>query len=490
MKVYRNLLVVLFFLTGMPYSFAQQMTDVEKYISAGNYQGAMEVLETMELFEPGKYTDLMTKVSNCRFIQREARSLFQKEYYTKAIEKYRLIKRYFPSDRTVDAAIRQCEIKRDEYNRMQEQKRREEQARQARSAEDAQWQRAVIVNTKVGYIDYLNKYPAGKYSNTARTRLFDLYVNDAQKCYSSRDYRGAVNNFDMASKYGTLSQNSRQLYRLAQEKITQQQEDSRYAALMSSAFPSPVQLETFLKDYPQSRHCTMIRGKLLDRYCELGRFDDARRLVEDNPKGIALTADVIPDVDWWMKNIRQRERKFSKASKKSRNNVRRNKVQRHRKQTSFNAFDGLGIMLSAGASMSYTSRKEMVTKQYQGIVTEEEEVVGGAFLGPRVAFSIGNFYNRFNLEISASYAYSGELGSQFPLAIAPRWNIVADGEAFHLYLQPEVGYDVMRNGMFYSGRVGIGCVLGSLFFGVSYNRTVFDRIQYQIGYVYNWQWDL
>ena len=30
----------------------------------------------------------------------------------------------------------------------------------------------------------------------------------------------------------------------------------------------------------------------------------------------------------------------------------------------------------------------------------------------------------------------------------------------------------------------------SLFFGVSYNRTVFDRIQYQIGYVYNWQWNL
>lgn len=312
MKVYRNLLVVLFFLTGMPYSFAQQMTDVEKYISAGNYQGAMEVLETMELFEPGKYTDLMTKVSNCRFIQREARSLFQKEYYTKAIEKYRLIKRYFPSDRTVDAAIRQCEIKRDEYNRMQEQKRREEQARQARSAEDAQWQRAVIVNTKVGYIDYLNKYPVGKYSNTARTRLFDLYVNDAQKCYSSRDYRGALNSFEMASRYGTLSLMFGRMYRIAKEKIEEQQEDSRYAALMSSAFPSPVQLETFLKDYPQSRHCTMIRGKLLDRYCELGRFDDARRLVEDNPKGIALTADVIPDVDWWMKNIRQRERKFRK----------------------------------------------------------------------------------------------------------------------------------------------------------------------------------
>ena len=470
--------IFIFCLFAMIQASAQDRQLFEQLIAQGKYEDAKIVLNVLDNKEPE-----MTWVNACIELQKEARSLYQKEYYTKAIEKYRLIKRYFPSDRTVDAAIRQCEIKRDEYNRMQEQKRREEQARQARSAEEEQWQRAVILNTKVGYIDYLNKYPAGKYRATARARLFDLYVNDARNSYSSGDYRDAVNSFDMASKYGTLSLMSGRMYRLAKEKMEAQQEGSRYEALMSGAYPSPVQLETFLKDYPQSLHSPMIRGKLLDRYCELGRFDDARRLVEDNPEGIALTEDVIPDADWWMKNIRQRERKFSKASKKS-----RNKVQRQRKQTSFNAFDGLGIMLSAGASMSYTSRKEMETKQYQGIVTEEEEVVGGAFLGPRVAFSLGNFYNRFNLEIRASYAYSGELGSQFPLAVAPRWNIVAD--AFHLYVQPEVGYDVMRNGMFYSGRVGIGCLLGSLFFGVSYNRTVFDRIQYQIGYVYDWQWDL
>lgn len=313
MKVYRNLLVVLFFLTGMPYSFAQQMTDVEKYISAGNYQGAMEVLETMNLFEPGKYTDLMTKVSNCRFIQREAKSLFQKEYYTKAIEKYRLIKRYFPSDRTVDAAIRQCEIKRDEYNRMQERKRREELAREARSAEDAQWQRAVILNIKREYIDYLNKYPSGKYRDTARAKLFDLYVNDARESFSSGNYRDAVNNFNMASKYGSLSLSGRMwMYRFAREKIEQQQEDSLYVALISGVSPSEAQLETFLTIYPKSQHCPIIRGKLLNRYCALGQFNIARRLVEDNPEGIALTEDFIPDADWWMKNIRHRERKFKK----------------------------------------------------------------------------------------------------------------------------------------------------------------------------------
>lgn len=477
--------IFIFCLFVMIQASAQDRQLFEQLIAQGKYEDAKIVLNVLDNKEPE-----MTWVNACIKLQKEAKSLYQKEYYTKAIEKYRLIKRYFPSDRTVDAAIRQCEIKRDEYNRMQEQRRREEQARQARSAEEEQWQRAVIVNTKVGYIDYLNKYPVGKYRSTARARLFDLYVIDAHKSYSSGNYRVAINNFDMASKYGTLSQNSRQLYNLSKEKIARQQEDSRYEALMSSASLSTVLLETFLKDYPRSRHCPMIRGKLLDRYCKLVRFDDARRLVEHFPEGIALIKDYIPDAKWWMKNISQREHEFSKASKKSRNNVRQNRVQRHRKQTSFNAFDGLGIMLSAGASISYTSRKEMVTKQYQGIVTEEEEVVGGAFLGPRVAFSLGNFYNRFNLEISASYAYSGELGSQFPLAVAPRWNIVADGESFHLYVQPEVGYDVMRNGMFYSGRVGIGCLLGSLFFGVSYNRTVFDRIQYQIGYVYNWQWDL
>lgn len=297
----------IFCLFVMIQASAQDRQLFEQLIAQGKYEDAKIVLNVLDNKEPE-----MTWVNACIELQREAKSLFQKEYYTKAIEKYRLIKRYFPSDRTVDAAIRQCEIKRDEYNRMQERKRREELAREARSAEEEQWQRAVIVNTKVGYIDYLNKYPTGKYRATARTRLFDLYVNDAQKNFSSKDYRGAVNNFDMASKYGTLSQNSRQLYRLAQEKITQQQEDSRYEALMSSAFPSPVQLETFLKDYPDSRYCPMIRGRLLDRYCELGRFDDAGRLVENNPKGIALTADVIPDADWWMKNIRQRERKFRK----------------------------------------------------------------------------------------------------------------------------------------------------------------------------------
>lgn len=459
---------------------AQSWQLFNMLVAQGNYTEARDILKVLENADK----EMIYQVTACIELQKEAEALYQKEYYTKAIEKFRMIKSYFPSDNTVDAAIRQCEIKRDEYNRMLEHKRREEQARQAQTEEDTQWQKAEKLNTKIEYINYLSKYPYGRYRDLARGRLFGLYIVDARRNYYCGDYRGAVINFGIASKYGTLSTEVNRIYRLAKVKIAQQEEDSRYAALNYNVV-SASSLEEFLRDYPQSKYCPEIRGKLLYRYCDIGRFTDAMELVENFPEGIASVNGTIQDSKWWMRYIRQRERNYSKASKKTINSMHR-----HRKLISFNMFGGLRIMLSTGASISYTSRKEMITEEYQGIMTEKEEVVGGAFLGPRLAFSVGDYNNMFNMEIGASYSYSGELGSQFPLAIGPRWNIVANGEAFHLYVQPEVGYDVIRNGMYYSGKVGIGCALGTLFFGVAYNQAVFDKVQYQIGYVYHWQWDV
>lgn len=305
--------IFIFCLFAMIQANAQDRQLFEQLIAQGKYEDAKIVLNVLDNKEPE-----MTWVNACIKLQKEARSLLQKEYYTKAIEKYRLIKRYFPSDRTVDAAIRQCEIKRDEYNRMQEQKRREEQARQARSAEEEQWQRAVILNTKVGYIDYLNKYPAGKYRNTARTRLFDLYVNDARNSYSSGDYRDAVNSFDMASRYGTLSLMSGRMYRLAKEKMEEQEllqrEESSYE-ILQKGYKFAYEFENFLRDYPDSRHAPEIRGKLLNKYCLLGRFDDARELVENFPEGIASTDGSIRDLKYWMAHIKQQERGFPKKAR-------------------------------------------------------------------------------------------------------------------------------------------------------------------------------
>lgn len=360
-------------------TMAQNWQLFYRLVAQGNYTEARDILKVLDNADK----ETMSQVTACIELQKEAKAFYQKEYYTKAIEKLRIIKRYFPSDKTVDDAIRQCEIKRNEYNRILEQKRREEQALQAQTEEDTQWQKAEKLNTKTEYINYLNKYPNGRYRDLARGRLLGLYIDDARRNYYYGDYSGAVINFGIASKYGTLSTEANRIYSFAKVKLARQQEDSRYEALNYDVV-SATSLEEFLRDYPQSKYCPEIRGKLLYRYCDIGRFTDAMELVENFPEGIASVNGTIQDSKWWMRYIRQRERNYSKASKKNMNSIHR-----HRKSISFNMFGDLGIMLSVGASMSYTSRKEMVTKEYQGIITEEEEIVGGAFLGPRVAFSVG-----------------------------------------------------------------------------------------------------
>lgn len=477
----KRIIIILCLFLSLSSAGAQSWQLFNMLVKQGNYSDAKKILVVLDNVDQ----KTMSSVDACIKLQEEAEALYQKEYYTRSIEKYRQIQKYFPSDETVEICIRQCEIKRDEYNRIQEQKHQEERKRQAISAEKALWNKAVYANTIVGYLEYINKYPSGQFYDLAEMNLKSLYENDAQEKFRLEKYNSAIYNFSRASKYGTLTRESKRMYSLAKEKIAHQEEENRYKSLQTTGYEFTYGFESFLRDYPNSRYAPEIRRKLLDKYCEIGRFDDARELVEKFPKGIEFTKDYTPDVEWWMKYITKRERDFTKAARKSKNNSRQ-----HRKQTSFNMFDGLGIMLNAGASISFTSRTEMVTKENLGIITEEEEVIRGAFFGPRVAFSIGDFYNGFNLEIGASYSYSADLGSQFPISVAPRWNIVADGEAFHLYLQPEVGYDIIRNGMFCAGRVGIGCPLGSVFFAVSYNRAVSDSIQCQLGYVYNWMWDL
>ena len=124
---------------------AQSWQLFNMLVAQGNYTEARDILKVLENADK----EMIYQVTACIELQKEAEALYQKEYYTKAIEKFRMIKSYFPSDNTVDAAIRQCEIKRDEYNRMLDHKRREEQARQAQTEEDTQWQKAEKLNTKI-----------------------------------------------------------------------------------------------------------------------------------------------------------------------------------------------------------------------------------------------------------------------------------------------------------------------------------------------------
>lgn len=471
---------------------AQDINIVRDLMSKGRYEEALTIIEGLNVVQNDRYSEDLARIERIKNLYNNALSYYKKDYYSRAITNYEeIIKIYSSMSFYVDQSfingkISICKRARAEYLQKQqekllaeqEQKRREELERQTQIEENL-WNEAIKYNLKTGYINYLNKYPSGKYRGMAKMKLQALYLEDAQRNYSSGNYREAISNFDIASRYLPLSSASKYTYQLASEKLAQQRENSRYEELMKSAYPSAVLLESFLRDFPQNPKCPLIRGKLLNRYCINGKFDLARQLVVDNPDGIALTENFTPDVKWFMKYIKQRERNFNKNAKK-----RVNVPKRHDK-TSFTVFDGVGIMFGVGGSLSYMhAGTEIVTIESQGATWEEENVIQGGFLGPQIAFSLGDFYNRFNLELGFQYAYSGDFGSHIPLSIAPRWNIIADD--FHLFVQPEVAYDFGSGGFSYGGRFGFGWY-GAFSIGASYNSG-FGHMIWQMSYVYYWSW--
>lgn len=443
---------------------AQSWQLFYRLIEGGNYSEAKHILKVLENVDH----ETMTRVDACIKLQKEAEALYRKEYYTKAIEKYRQIQKYFPNDETVEPSIKQCEIARGEYNRKLEQIQREEQERQARIEEDTFWNNAVMHNTINEYMNYLDRYPYGRYRALARWRVYGLYVSNAQKCYNAGDYAGAINNYDNASKYDTLTSAANQLYRMAQEKLVREQEENAYE-LLQKGDVVVFQLEAFLESYPNSEHCPTVRGQLVKKYCALHKFYDARELVAKFPESIAFSPGIIQNSKWWMKYIGQQERNFSKALRKHPDNI-----QRKLKQSSLSMFDDVGIMLSFGGTISFAKNPP-----------------GAAYVGPRLAFSIGDIYNNFNLEVSMSGIFQrpdNAFEIQLPLAIGPRWNIIAND--FVIYIQPEIGYDILHKGLYYAGRTGFGGDWGSIYVGVAYNREAVDLAQIQVGCIWSWMWDL
>lgn len=460
----KQIIIILCLFFSLSSAGAQSWQLFNMLVKQGNYSDAKKILVVLDNVDP----KTMSSVNACIKLQEEAEALYQKEYYTRSIEKYRQIQKYFPSDETVEICIRQCEIKRDEYNRIQEQIRHEERKRQTISAEKALWNKAVYANTIDGYLEYIYKYPSGQFHNLAEMILKGLYENDAQKKFRLEKYDSAIYSFSKASKYGALTQESKQMFSLAKEKIAQQEEEKRYKSL-KTGYKYTNDFEYFLRDYPNSRYASEIRGKLIDKYCGLGRFDEARELVKKFPKGIELTNEYTPDVEWWMKYIGQRERNFSKALRNHPDNIQRNL-----KRSSFSMFDDVGIMLSLGGTISFAKNPR-----------------GAAYVGPRLSFSIGDIYNSFNLEVSMSGMFQrpdNAFEIQLPLAIGPRWNIIAND--FVIFIQPEIGYDILHKGLYYAGRTGLGGDWGSIYVGVAYNREAVDLAQIQVGCIWSWMWDL
>lgn len=476
----KRIIIIVVYVTASLVANAQDLNIIRDLMNVGQYGDALEMLEGLNVVHGYKYSDDIEKIGRIRNLYNDALSYFTKGNYSSAITNYeQIIEIYSTLSFDVDSSfikgkISICKNAITEYEKelqeklLAEEKERAKQdsIRQVKAQARQIWEKTLRTNTLLGYISYLNKYPDGKYVAEAKNKLFQLFIASAKDEYYKGNYREAVNQFYEAGLYGKLSSGDDYWYKLAMDKMAKQQEEEDYKSLMTVSFPLPSRLEAFLKNYPNSKYAAVIRGELIEGYCRIGRFDDARGVIEDSPNNIIyLNEEFAHDLDWWMKYVKIRERKSEREFKKN------SKKQEHRFKNS-----NVGTMLSLGGTISFAKNPN-----------------GAAFVGPRLAFSIGAVYNTFNLEVSISGMFQrpdNVFEIQLPLAIAPRWNINIIRDDFNLYLQPEIGYDILHKGLFYAGRAGFGGGWGSIYFGVAYNQKAVDKVQIQVGYVWSWMWNL
>lgn len=493
-----KIIAIIFFSLFCLLVSAQDMNLFYRLVSEGDYERAETVLEGINIINSGKYDSELKKVSSCVRLKQDALKKYRQEHFTEAIRCFELIRNYFPSP-VIDSWIKKCEQARDEYLRRKEAERKEKERQEkivrAKAEEEAKWNSALVSDELDGYLDYLSSYPFGNHRQEARENIFYEYCTSAYGCYLDKAYSDAVIYYEKAMLYGRLSSSQKSTYESCKEKISEANEKRIFENLMNlmnqSMQASTIKKENiihqcnqFLKTYPKGKYSPQVRGELVQLYCSIGSFSSALDIVEQYPQSVALTETFTPDLSWWKKYIKHREKQYDK--KKSYKPVARSGQLQYRKSTTI--FDDLGIMFGVGGQATFMQYKAMTEPKYaQGVYySPEEETVGGVFLGPKLTFSLGDFYNRFNLEVGFSYAYSGEFGSQMPLTLAPRWNIIAND--FHLYVQPEIGYDLLRGGMYYGGRVGCGgTYIGSISFAPMYN-TSFGHMLWQLSYIWYWAW--
>lgn len=461
--------------------WAQNIDIVHNLMDKGRYEEALTIIEGLNVVQNNKYSNDIEKIERIVNLYNNALSYYKKDYYSYAITNYEQIIKicsslsFYVDKSFINGKISIAKKARAEYLKKQQERllaeererTRQDSIRRVREQARQLWDQTLKTNTIEAYEQYLNRSPQliESYKHIALAILRKLYVDKAMKSYEKNDWGDAVWYFNkIKAKYGFLTSSEQTIY----DKCFMEREYN------SLSYSSPAYwYDRFLKQFPNSEYCADVRGRLCIVYCNQGSFNDAYMLVKSGQP--MEWNDRIEDEAWWNDYIHNRKKQYDK--------IMRKKNAGHKK--AYKSPKNLGIMFGVGGSISYMyAGTETVTIESQGATWEEEEVKGGVFLGPKIAFSLGDFYNRFNFEIGFQYAYSGEFGSHIPLSIAPRWNIIADD--FHLFVQPEVAYDFRSGGFSYGGRLGLGWY-GAFSIGASYNSG-FGHMLWQVSYVYYWSW--
>lgn len=464
--------------------WAQNINIVQTLMNKGRYDEALTIIEGLNVVQNNRYSDDIGKIERIKNLYNNALAYSKNKKYSYAITNYEQIIKIYSSlsfyvDKSfINGKISAAKKARAEYLQKQQmllakerERAKQDSIRRFKEQAEQIWKQTLKTNTIEAYERYLNRSPQmiESYKHIALANLRNLYVDKAMTNYENNDWGDAVWYFDkIKAKYGYLTSSEQTIY----DKCFMERE---YDSL--SDYSSPTYCyASFLKRFPNSKYSAEVRGRLCIIYCIKGLFNNAYWLVQSGQP--MKYYDRIEDETWWNDYIKKRKKQYDKMRKK-------NGGYKKEHTYSYKTNNNVGMMFGVGGSISYMyAGTEIVTIESQGAIWEEEEVKGGAFLGPKIAFSLGDFYNRFNFEIGFQYAYSGEFGSHIPLSIAPRWNIIADD--FHLFVQPEFAYDFGSGGFSYGGRLGFGWY-GAFSIGASYNSG-FGHMLWQVSYVYYWSW--
>ena len=299
---------------------AQSREGARKQMNQGNYSTAITMLAALEELYPGQFSNELIVAKKCLGLQRSAIAKFKSHQYSEAVSLYNQLLHLNPNDGNAKQALIQCREQRSKLWEAEYAKcktlsdyvafaKRFPDSPQAKIniealADENRWADAIRKNSIDSYLFYLkNTNKTSKHADEAKEHLRLLYIAQASSDYSAGKYSSARILYEKAMQYGTITSSFNQYRQCCEE--------TDYSSLLNNPDHTKTDLERFLIDYPNSSHCSLVRGWLVELEMSSGNFDAARDIVRSFV--VSSIESQTLDSKWWMEYIKMREREYNNS---------------------------------------------------------------------------------------------------------------------------------------------------------------------------------
>ncbi len=468
-RLYLTLTWVVFLMLNAPSIMrAQSLSDARSSFSKGQYKTAVSYYNAIieEYKDNGQSTYNLeqerSKAITCRDLLSEVERLKKRQRYSDAIAKLRQIVNLNPADPTIKAKIRECESLRERYlaqkaidddwkkcrilsdyysfRKNHPDSKYDSQAiskiRELEEiADEERWKLALSRNTVESYQSYINsKTTYSKHISEANKKLFPLLISKASSLFDGHDYAAAKATYERAKQLFSLPEISLRNYKKCCEEVD-------FEKLSKASYRFKTNLRDFISQYPSSEHVSLVRGWLVENEMSSGNFDVARSIVENYT--VSFSESFTPDVKWWRKNIKAREKQY----KKDHSGKSTAKATKNKHSSSIYSSNPLIVRLP-------------ITLGIMGISNRYAQFGAG--------LTFGDYDNKFNLDLMVTSLSDGGYDEHVFFSIAPTYNILRCSEqGYHLNIQPVIGYNT-KYALMGGVRAGIGWDYFDFSIGASY----------------------